>query len=199
MAERLLLVRHGETAWNLDYRYNSSTDIELDAAARPKLEAVARRLSRYPIRRVLCSPAARAVRSAQLLTGLQPELSEDLRELGFGAFEGLTRDELTTGPLASAFAAWLTGVDGSPAAPGGETWLAAASRARHALCDAGSDGNATGTTLVVSHGYLLKIMLLCALEAPAGLTRTLRWSNAGVTEIIRDGGRWSLVGYNWLP
>lgn len=195
---RLLLVRHGRTVWNSEYRYNSVTDVGLEASAAHELRATALAVRNWSVDRVFSSPQLRARQTARLLAppghGPDVEIREGLRELDFGDFEGRTRTELLHGPLAPAFGAWLTAADGSPAAPGGETWEQASVRAGAILDEATGLG---GTTLVVSHGYLLRILLLCALDLPASATRRLRWANGGLSELIMGDEGWALMRHNW--
>lgn len=199
---RLILVRHGTTSWNADYRYNSVTDVELATSALTELQGTALAVRSLRVDRVFSSPQRRARQTAAMLAahdGRRPvdiALRPGLRELDFGDFEGRTRDELLSGRLAPAFAAWLTGVDGSPEAPGGETWQQASVRAGAVLQEATRLG---GTTLLVSHGYLLRILLVGALDLPANVTRRLRWANGGLSELVPGDAGWSLLRHNWLP
>ncbi|RIJ59281.1 histidine phosphatase family protein, partial [Clavibacter lycopersici] len=70
---------------------------------------------------------------------------------------------------------------------GGETWAAAAVRARAVLDDVAADPR---TTLVVAHGYLLRVLYLTALGRSPALTRSLVWANGQLIELERDGSGW---------
>jgi probable phosphoglycerate mutase len=146
------------------------------------------------VERILVSTLVRARSTARILQeqgvapGVVPEPRAELVELDFGGFEGITRDELRGPVHGAAFAAWLTGEDGEPAAPGGgETWAAAAVRARAVLDDVEADPR---TTLVVAHGYLLRVLYLTALGRSPALTRSLVWANGQLIELERDGSGW---------
>ncbi|WP_317229836.1 histidine phosphatase family protein [Clavibacter sp. MX14-G9D] len=191
---RLLLTRHAQTPWNREYRYNSRTDVDVGADAADQLAPLAARLRGEGVERILTSTLARARSTARILQeqgvapGVVPEARAELVELDFGGFEGITRDELRGPVHGAAFAAWLTGEDGEPAAPGGETWASAAVRARAVLDDVAADPR---TTLVVAHGYLLRVLYLTALGRSPALTRSLVWANGQLIQLERDhDGGW---------
>jgi broad specificity phosphatase PhoE len=185
---RLLLVRHGVTPWNLEGRYTSTSDVPLDESARAALEPTAANLATRSIDRVWTSPLARAIETAEVLRELgaigpraEATADEDLRELDFGAFEGRSRAEMLGGPLAGAYRHWMRVHDGFPAPPEGEEWTSAAERASRVLQRAAAAG---GTTLVVSHGYLLRILVVVAVPGlPVNAIRTMPLANGSVTEL----------------
>lgn len=192
-AARVLLVRHGVTAWNLEERYDSHTDLALHPSAERLLETAFRRLDKERPDRILVSPSVRARQTAALFAARShpapPVLIRgDLRELDFGRFEGRSKRELITGSLAPDYRRWLTGPDGEPAAPDGEPFPAAVTRAGRVLAEAAERG---GTTLVVSHGYLLRAMLVAATGLTPAAARRLRWPNGGVVTLIGDGENWA--------
>lgn len=98
---RLYLIRHGITQGNLDGIYQGSgTDASLCEAGRESLRALAAQYTYPVVRTLFSSPMARALETAELLFPAAENkiILEDLRESGFGEFEGrhlseLTRDE----------------------------------------------------------------------------------------------------------
>ena len=89
----LWLIRHGETEWSASGRHTSSTDLELTAEGERKAAAVGRLLAGKTFAMVLASPLRRA-RETCRLAGYSPEVTPDLREWGYGAYEGLTTAEI---------------------------------------------------------------------------------------------------------
>lgn len=93
----LYLVRHGETEWNRIGRWQGATDIPLSDVGRAQARLLADRLRDSRITQVHASHLSRALETAQIVAahlGLPaPAVDPRLRERGYGAFEGLTREE----------------------------------------------------------------------------------------------------------
>jgi probable phosphoglycerate mutase len=120
--DRLILVRHGETAYNA--RGLMNPDSELEAPLSADGETAARRLAGElePVDLILTSPRFRARRTAELLAGdrgIEVRELDDLAEIRAGSFEA--------GPVA-AFQEWVLGTPPATPAPGGESVLAATLR-----------------------------------------------------------------------
>src|SRR6185312_1160456 len=122
--DRLILVRHGETAYNA--RGLMNPDSELEARLSADGEAAARRLGRAlgpePIDAIVTSPRLRARRTAELLAGrrdVEVRDLDDLAEIRAGSFEA--------GPVAT-FQEWVLATPPETPAPGGEGVLTAARR-----------------------------------------------------------------------
>lgn len=98
----IYLLRHGETAWNQELRYQGLTDIPLSDRGRALL-----RRANFSPERVYVSPLRRAGETAAVLF---PEAEQvtvpDFREMDFGAFEGRTAGEMADDP---AYRAWVAG------------------------------------------------------------------------------------------
>lgn len=94
---RFLLIRHGETVWNTQGRYQGNTDIQLSELGRKQAALLAERLQTVQIDHIYASPLSRAYDTAMetaKLKGMEVTVDERLRELDFGVWDGLTRDEL---------------------------------------------------------------------------------------------------------
>ena len=92
---RLVLVRHGETVGESSIRYNGITDVVLSSEGRRQAEAARLALAGEPFDRLVASPLSRAWQTATVLSPNQAiELEEDFREVNFGEWEGLTREEI---------------------------------------------------------------------------------------------------------
>ena len=136
----LFLIRHGETAWNVEGRMQGRRDSPLTARGEAQARrigqiAAAERLAALPC---LCSPAGRAMRTARL-AGLAPQPTPDLAEVGMGAWEGRLRAEITEVP----------GVEWKFAAPGGEGEAAFRARLDRVLAAA------PRPAVLVTHGMVL--------------------------------------------
>lgn len=91
----LILVRHGETDWNAQQRWQGHSDTALNDAGRAQARRLAEGLDRVDA--LYSSDLARARETAEILAeaiGLEIRFDERLRERGFGAWEGLTTEEI---------------------------------------------------------------------------------------------------------
>src|SRR2546425_1036099 len=94
---RLFAVRHGATEYSRDLRFAGSRDVPLTTDGRLQADAVAQALAGVGVAAVYTSPLERARVCADLIAKphrVEPRLEPDVREMGFGAWEGLRRDEL---------------------------------------------------------------------------------------------------------
>jgi broad specificity phosphatase PhoE len=90
----LLLTRHGQAAAG-DVVLGGQLDMPLTPDGRKEAEALARRLTGVRVDRIVASPMARALETAQAIaTGRPVEVDERLRELDYGRWEGLTAAEI---------------------------------------------------------------------------------------------------------
>lgn len=191
-------MRHGETVWNHERRFTTRTDVPLSEAGMAQAHEAAGRLAGTRIDRIYCSPLHRALFTAEAVAEQRspaPEIvvDERLTEIDAGPFEGKTEEELAEGPLAEAFARWHS--DDAPEFPeGAEPFDHALSRAASFLDEhAGEDG----TTLVVTHGSLARLMVSSYfLGGPPPVHRHLWLDNCRLAVIEWRGGVPKLTGFN---
>ncbi|MEV7830787.1 bifunctional RNase H/acid phosphatase [Streptomyces subrutilus] len=164
-----VLLRHGETALTPQKRFSGSggSDPELSEAGRRQAAAVAESLAaRGTVQAVVSSPLRRCRETAQAVAdrlGLTVTVEEGLREVDFGAWEGLTFAEVRE-RHPEDLQAWL---DSPRAAPtGGGESFAAATRRISATRDRLLAAHARRTTLLVTHVTPVKILVRLALGAP---------------------------------
>ncbi len=94
---RLHLVRHGETDWNAQKRYQGSIDIPLNERGRLQARTTGDALAEHPFTAIYVSPLSRAVETAEIIKGSRPlpiTIYEELREIAFGSLEGKTLAEV---------------------------------------------------------------------------------------------------------
>lgn len=202
MTARLLLVRHGRTAWHAENRYAGITDVPLtDEGARQARELAAWTVRRGGVDALACSPLSRARLTARPVAealGLEPEVSEGLRELDFGWGEGRTTAEMAAEDP-EALRAFREDAE-LGAFPGAEPVRDVAARVCGALREL-AGGHPDRTVLVVAHNSALRIGLCALLGIPLGRYRLVlpRLDNAAVTELELDkeeGGRVALRSLN---
>jgi broad specificity phosphatase PhoE len=95
MQTRLILIRHGETDWNVQKKYCGYKDVPLNARGRKQARLLRTRLGSIPIDAIYTSDLKRAVETARLASGNAKMIRiRGLRELNFGALEGLDHAEI---------------------------------------------------------------------------------------------------------
>jgi broad specificity phosphatase PhoE len=182
-ALRLLAVRHGATEWSQARRFAGSRDIPLTAYGRLQAEAVAQALAGTSASAIYTSPLERARTSAEVIAKphrLDPIIEPDFREMAFGVWEGLTRDELGTRYPTEA-GVWA----GTPhvlTPPQGEPLTAVDFRVRAALA-ALIEQHRGETIILVSHAIVTRLIVLAALGLGPDRLWSVDASPAGITEI----------------
>lgn len=92
---RLLLIRHGQTDWNLKKRYSGNLNVDLNQEGRKQAEKLHKRLKEEKIYKIYASDRKRAIQTAAIIfKGREAKKVAGLREVHFGIFEGLTYKEL---------------------------------------------------------------------------------------------------------
>ena len=109
MATTLVLIRHGETDWNRENRFQGHADTPLNETGRAQARVLAGDLSTEGFAAVYTSPLLRAAETARIVAaphGLQPIAEPALKEVDVGSWSGLTRTEVET-RFPDGFARWL--------------------------------------------------------------------------------------------
>jgi glucosyl-3-phosphoglycerate phosphatase len=197
---RLVLVRHGQTAWNLDGRAQGHTDIGLDETGRAQAQALAPYVAAMAPTALWSSDLRRALETAECLsraTGLPVRADDRLREFDAGARAGLTLAEFAA-EFPEAHAAWQAGhITGH--VPGAESVADVRARIVPALQDAWAATGDGETTVVVAHGASLRVGMLGFVGWPEELLAGLRGlDNCGwaVLEADPHGRGIRLASYN---
>ncbi len=172
-SRRLVLLRHGRTAWNHARRIQGHSDVELDEVGHEQALAAAVLVAAYRPTVLRSSDLARARQTAAYVakeTGLEPTYDARLRECGLGEREALTHAEYEA--LApEEFAAFRRGE--WDLVPGAEGLAVVRERITAALRDLLAELPAGGTGVAVSHGAALRLGVAGLLGWPAGAEQTL--------------------------
>jgi len=165
---RLILVRHGETIANREYRYIGSRDDALSSHGETQAELLAEALSILPVTAVYSSPLQRAYSTALPIAArhsLEVQTVDDLREGSFGDWEGLSRAEvLARSPEdAQHLRDWEKNIAFTP--PEGESFDALRERVCAAV-EQLAQQHLDQTIILVSHVGPIKVLLCTALGAP---------------------------------
>lgn len=198
-ATRLLLVRHGEVEGWARGRVYGRLDPALSAEGLAQARAVAAAVSAERPSALLCSPSRRTLETAAAIaatTGLVPAPDPRLREIEFGAFEGLTfaeaeaRDPVT----------WREWMDhpGTVRFPAGECWDDVRARALDAF-EAITAVPHEAPVAVVTHGGVIRALLSEALALPAERTFRMEIAFGSVTIVRREPFGWMVEAVNRRP
>ena len=197
---RLVLVRHGRTAWNLEGRAQGHTDVGLDNTGREQAQAMSAVIAAMAPDALWSSDLARARETAACVAaeaGLEVRFDSRLREFDVGERAGLTAPEFAE-RYPEAYESWLSGhITGG--VPGAETPEMVITRMVPALGEIWESTGPAETTVVISHGACLKVALVAFLGWPEEVGSTLRGlDNCGWAVLEDDGaGRGiRLASYN---
>jgi len=196
---RLVLARHGRTAWNAAGRGQGHHDVELDAVGHEQSAAAAPFLAAFGPVSLWSSDLARCRQTTAYVakeTGLDPVFDARLREYDLGARTGLTMPEFES-QYPDEYAAFR---DGHMAAvPEGESTLQVEERMRAVLGDVLAGLGAGETALVVTHGAALKVAVVAMLGWPVELAAGLHGLTNGGCAVLDElsvGGSLRLTAYN---
>jgi broad specificity phosphatase PhoE len=201
MTRTLVLVRHGETAWNREGRFQGQLDIPLSDVGRAQARALRERLERAEHAHlfddahtaVVTSDLCRAHETAEIVfgrAGRRLHVRRELRELCYGVFEGLTRLEIDQ-RFPGALTAWVQG-DGGFAIDGGESRAVLHARVHDAV---------TGflaavphrCVAVVAHGGVMRQLLSTCITERDRL-RALDFGNTAAHVVHVEPPAWSYGG-----
>lgn len=193
---KLILIRHGETDWNAQRRYQGQSDVPLNDAGHRQAAALAQRLEGVDISAIYSSDLRRARQTASEIASLHPLPVRDeprLKEISFGRWEGLTYGEIQE-RWPEEMAAWFADpIQVTP--PGGETLAQVAGRVKAALDDIVRT-NAGGTVAIVAHGGTLRVLLCAAIEIDPRAQWRFGLSTASISELQVSDSHTVLVRLN---
>ena len=196
MSRRLLLVRHGRTAWNAQSRYQGQADPPLDDLGRAQSYELALLVAELQPSVVWTSDLQRAVQTAEpiaQMAGVSVVLEPRLRERSLGHWEGLTRDEVAD-RYPDEYADWAAGRDVSRR--GGESREQVAQRAVSVLDDLPD----VPVAVLVTHSATAMALTSAMLGLPQGVhlmapLANCHWSELRTTD-ESTGPAWRLRSHN---
>lgn len=190
----LILLRHGETVGQSSIRLYGATDIALSPLGEQQAARAAAALRTRRLTRVVTSPLQRARRSAEIVLAAQPapaatlEVLDDLREVDFGTWEGLTWAEVEARDPDN-HRLWQTTFP-SFTYPGGEARPAFMRRVHAAAWQIPHD---PGPTLAVLHKGVIKNVIAALTGIPLEEAHRLDVPLGSLHHLRRDGDTWQLT------
>ncbi len=182
LMKKIILIRHGETKANSNKQYQGHMDFPLNENGLGQAKALSDVLGeRYKIETIYCSPLIRAKQTANAIANtlnLEPIVLDELKEIDFGKWDGLTYDEIA---LKYPISDWLVSPEKTDI-DGGEKWVDFSTRVDKALKRIAMSEH--GVIAIVTHAgvirnYLSQILNLKGLDV---FKYTL--SNGSISEVI---------------
>lgn len=196
---RVVLIRHGETAWNAERRLQGHLDIDLNAEGQRQARALAAALARERFDVLVSSDLARAAQTAKAVAevlDLPLYIDGRLRERCYGGFEGLLYAEIAE-RFPVEFAAWQgRDIDGAlpPGENCGETFRQFYDRVIPAILGWAAD-NPGKSLALVAHGGVLECAYRAALALPLDTPRDFKVHNASINRFTVQDGKLQLESW----
>jgi broad specificity phosphatase PhoE len=194
---RLILVRHGETPWNVTLQYQGQANIPLNERGLEQASRAAARLTRYGVTRLYSSDLARAWQTAEVIgatLGLTPVALPELREIDVGQWEGLTPEELYR-----RFPDHMAEYRRDPARTvrlGGESYAQLQARALIALQQIQDHHQHGDIVAAVSHGGTIRALLCHVIGLDLDRFGRMWLDNGSLTELRLGRNGWRLMRLN---
>jgi 2,3-bisphosphoglycerate-dependent phosphoglycerate mutase len=196
-ATRLIAVRHGETAWNVEARLQGQLDIPLNERGLEQARRTAHWLAEDCLDVVVSSDLARAQATAQAIASFNRvplELDPGLRERSFGGFQGMTHSEVAE-RWSELSARWKSrdpefapGGDGESLTAFYERCIAATLRI--------AERHAGRTVVLVAHGGVMDCLYRAATRVPLDAPRIWQLDNAAINRLLHTSSGLTMVGWN---
>jgi probable phosphoglycerate mutase len=187
----LILIRHGETDWNRELRFQGQVDVPLNAVGHEQARRLGLRLATETLHELVCSDLMRTQQTALPIRQNHLQLSQSsaaldaaLREQNFGVIDGMRVDDIKA-QHADAWAQWIR-FDADYAFTGGESTRQFHARVLAAV-RALARQHEHKTLVVVTHGGVLDMIYRTALALPLSGPRQSEIPNAGLNRVRIQG------------
>ena len=191
----IILVRHGETAWNIAEVFRGRIDIKLNKNGIKQAELLAAYLSKVKVAAIYSSPLKRALKTAEIIADYHKtkvNIASGLIDFNYGEWQGLSHQEVKD-RYKELYREWLNHPD-RVKMPSGESLNDVSKRVVDAVNTVIK--RSTGTVVLVSHRVVNKV-LICAL---LGLDNSHFWNikqdTCGITIFSYENGRFTLTRHN---
>jgi len=191
----IVLIRHGETDWNRELRFQGHVDVALNAVGLEQARRLAVRLAGETVQGLYTSDLMRAQQTAQPIAtqlGVERVADAQLREQSFGDVDGMRVDEIQR-EHPDAWAGWLR-FDQDFRMPGGESMRQFHSRVIDAIYRLAAD-HRDQRLIVVTHGGVLDMVYRTARSLGLGGPRQSEIPNAGLNRVRVQGERIDILDW----
>jgi broad specificity phosphatase PhoE len=192
----ILLIRHGETAWNREQVFRGRRDVSLGDRGREQARLLAERLAREGLEAVYSSPLSRSRETAQPVAeahGLPVRVEERLTDMSYGEWEGRQQEEVKR-EYPELYRTWVEAPQ-TFRPPGGERLSDVAARAWPAMGEIGRQHRG-GRVAIVTHRVVCKLLLCSALGAGEGAFWRVRVDTASISVVETGEDLWVVTRVN---
>ena len=194
MAE-IILVRHGETEWNVEEIFRGRIDIELNETGIKQAELLAEYLSDLRIDAIYSSPLKRALKTAKMIAGYHKigvEVAPGLMDFNYGRWQGLSHQEVKD-KYKELYVEWTKNPH-QVKMPAGESLDEVRERARGVVDDV--IAKYKGTIVLVAHRVVNKVLICALLGLDNSHFWNIRQDTCGITTFTYENGRFILTKHN---
>jgi len=188
MGIKFFLLRHGQTVWNEEGRYQGGRDIDLSPAGVRQGELAAEYLSNVNFSNIYSSPMKRAMDTAAIIRkerNLELKLIDNLKELNFGEWEGLRFNEINE-KYHNDYKKWI-GDSYNNAPPGGESFKIVQGRAVVGINSIIKENKDGSSVAVVTHGGVIVSLLAYWLQLPLERWHSIVQRQGAINIVVIDG------------
>ena len=190
---RLILVRHGETDWNVAGRAQGQHDEPLNERGLAQAKMAGQYVrDNFDVQKTWSSDLSRCARTADGISA-PVQLARTIREINFGEWEGQRWDEI--GKVDPVGRERLSSGDPSFRPPGGESMSDVVARARRFIEET-DVLELDGDVAIVAHGGSLKCLMIVLLGLPESALGRFHFSNCGVSVVGAGNGPGTLMSFN---
>lgn len=190
-----MLIRHGETEWNVEEVFRGRIDIELNQTGIKQAELLAGYLSGHTIDSIYSSPLKRAMKTAEIISGyhgLDVKIAPGLIDFDCGEWQGLSLQEVKDS-YKDTYAEWASRPE-KVKIPGGESLDDVTQRAMKVVDDV--IVKYERTVVLAAHRVVNKVLICALLGMDNSHFWNIRQDNCGITTFAYENGRFILTGHN---
>ena len=191
----IILVRHGETEWNVQEVFRGRTDVELNQTGIKQAELLAEHLSHLKLDAIYSSPLRRAVKTAEIIASrqrLNVEIAPGLIDFDYGKWQGLSHQEVKD-KYKKLYTEWLKNPHQVKMSDG-ETLDEVRKRALMVVNEVIAKHD--GTIALVSHRVVNKVLICALLGLDNSHFWNIRQDNCGTTTFTYENKRFVLTEHN---
>jgi len=191
----ILLIRHGETEWNVQEVFRGRIDVELNETGMRQAELLAEHLGDFKIDAIYSSPLRRALTTAEMIASyhkLGVEVADGLIDFDYGEWQGLSHQEVK-GRYKELYAQWVKNPH-QVEMPAGESLSDVGKRAAGVVSEVIT--RYRGTVVLVSHRVVNKVLICALLGLGNSHFWNIRQDTCGMTIFTYEDDRFILIKHN---